>query len=118
MSDTSQKITAVMKEKHISVRRLSEMTGITKSSVSNYMNGLRAIPLDKLQLIAVALGVSAKWLIGWSEDREENQNEKKPTAKSELEIESEEFVQLFTSLDPENRKRILDLMRALASSQA
>lgn len=74
MSSVSERLTGLMREKHISCRKLSDMTGITKSSVNNYANGLRSIPLDKLQLIANALDVSASWLIGWADNRDGSNN--------------------------------------------
>lgn len=40
MSSVSERLASLMREKHISCRKLSDMTGITKSSVNNYANGV------------------------------------------------------------------------------
>lgn len=46
-----------MYEKNISVRQLSTMTGISKSTINNIMNEIYSPTLDNLELLARALKV-------------------------------------------------------------
>ena len=115
MSDVSDRLTDVMREKHISCRKLSEMTGITKSSVSNYTNGSRPIPLDKLQLMANALGVSAAWVIGWADNRDGSNNDEQPD--QEIKPLEAEFIQAFSALNRQNQLFALKMVQELLETQ-
>ncbi|WP_368366712.1 helix-turn-helix domain-containing protein [Ruminococcus sp. J1101004sp1_RTP21198st1_B9_RTP21198_201120] len=46
-----------MYEQHVSVRRLSELTGIPKSTIGNIMNEKYSPTMDNLERIAQALQV-------------------------------------------------------------
>lgn len=95
---------------------LATETGINKNTIYAIIKrDNEKVNMGTLTTIAEALGVSVDYF--FEKDLDVNQN-KRPVQMDEPEAESEEFVRLFTSLDAENRKRILDLMRALASSQA
>ena len=50
-------LTKVMYEKNVSVRQLSNMTGIPKSTINNIMIEKYSPPLDNLERIAKALKV-------------------------------------------------------------
>lgn len=50
-------LTKVMYEKHISVRQLSNLTGIPKSTINNIMTEKHSPTLDNLERIARALKV-------------------------------------------------------------
>lgn len=74
MSECSDKILKLIKEKNLSYMKFSEMTGIPKSALQRYATGeTEKIPVDRLESIANALNVSAQYLLGWKGD------EKKPT---------------------------------------
>ena len=47
----------VRREKHVSVEELAEKTGIGRSTLYNYENGLFSPTIDALEKIADALGV-------------------------------------------------------------
>ena len=58
MSETSDRLLAIIKEKDISYGELSKLTGIPKSVLQRYATGFTSkIPVDRLQLIARALNV-------------------------------------------------------------
>jgi len=66
MNDIAVRISKAMSEKKISYGELNKLTGIPKSALQRYATGeTDKIPLDRLELIAEALGVSAEHLIGW-----------------------------------------------------
>ena len=47
----------IMYDKNISVRQLSMMTGISKSTINNIANGAYSPTLDNMELLAKALKV-------------------------------------------------------------
>lgn len=70
MSAISTKILSIILEKNISYGELSDKTGIPKSALQRYATGqTEKIPIDRLQAIANALGTSAQYLMGWSDDQ-------------------------------------------------
>lgn len=116
MSDASDRLTEIMQEKHISCRKLSDMTGITKSSVNNYANGSRSIPLDKLQLMASALGVSAAWIIGWADNRDGSNNGEQ--LDQEIKPLEAEFIQSFSALSHQHQSFVLRMIQELLETQS
>ena len=68
MNDISRRILAHITEKDISYGELSNLTGIPKSALQRYATGeTEKIPLDRLQRIADAIGVTAAYLMGWED---------------------------------------------------
>ena len=62
----SEKIAAAMQDKSISIRELSEKTGIPKSAVQRYISGeTDKIPIDRVKLMAEALGIDPAYIMGW-----------------------------------------------------
>lgn len=66
MSDISKKILNIIQEKDISYGELSSLTGIPKSALQRYATGeTEKIPIDRLRIIASAIGTSPEYLMGW-----------------------------------------------------
>lgn len=66
MSEISMRILNLLSEKNISYGELAAKTRIPKSALQRYATGeTEKIPLDRLQIIAGALGVSSAYLLGW-----------------------------------------------------
>lgn len=66
MNDIAQRILNIMSEKKISYGELSKATGVPKSALQRYATGeTDKIPIDRLELIAAALGVNTEYLVGW-----------------------------------------------------
>lgn len=58
-----------IQKSNLSYAELGKITGIAKSSIQRYATGqTRKIPLDSLEKIANAIGVSAAWIMGWEEN--------------------------------------------------
>lgn len=65
----SARLAHIIEEKGVSLRELSEMTGITKSALHRYATGsVDKMPIDRMQKIALALNVDPGWLMGWIDD--------------------------------------------------
>lgn len=66
MSDISKRILDIILSKEISYGELSEKTGIPKSALQRYATGeTEKIPIDRLQIIAKAIGTTTSYLMGW-----------------------------------------------------
>lgn len=65
----------VRREKHVSVEELAEKTGIGRSTLYNYENGLFSPTIDALEKIADALGVQIEEL--YEKEEKLYENEKK-----------------------------------------
>ena len=58
-----------MKQSGLSYGEISSITNIPKSAVHRYISGdTPKIPLDRLEKISNAMGVSAAWVMGWEEE--------------------------------------------------
>ena len=64
--EIGQRILSIMAEKNITYRDLEKSTGISRSTLNRYAAKGKAIPLDKLDVIAKALGTDSKTLLGWN----------------------------------------------------
>jgi transcriptional regulator with XRE-family HTH domain len=65
---TAQRIRAALNNKGWNAQRLSDETGISKSSISQYVNGYSAPSNINAGKIGNALGVSPAWLMGFGDD--------------------------------------------------
>lgn len=68
MSELSNRILNLIIDKDLSYGELSNLTGIPKSALQRYATGeTEKIPVDRLELIAKALGTSSARLMGTAE---------------------------------------------------
>ena len=71
MSDISTKLHESIQRAGYSYGELAKLTGIPKSAIQRYATGATPkIPMDRLQLLANALNVSAQYLMGWEEKKD------------------------------------------------
>ena len=68
MDQICKNVRSIRKEKKISLKTLSEMSGLSLSYLSNYENGKVNITIASLYQIAQSLGVSIKELVAEKED--------------------------------------------------
>ncbi len=68
MSDRSERLNRAIGESGYSYQELSDLTGISKSSLQRYATGeTKKIPIDCIEKIAKAVGVTSRYLMGWDE---------------------------------------------------
>lgn len=68
MSEISSRLQQAFVKKEYSYGELSKITGIPKSAIQRYVTGeTEKIPLDRLEKMAAALGVSSSYLMGWDD---------------------------------------------------
>ncbi|MDD6570320.1 MAG: helix-turn-helix transcriptional regulator [Acidaminococcus sp.] len=63
----------IMKKRKITIAELSKITGISNSSLSEYLKGKYSPKQDKIALIATALDVNLDWLIGLDASQKEKE---------------------------------------------
>ncbi len=99
----------------ISADLLAEKLGKNRATIYRYeSDDIENMPLQIISPLAEILCVSPAYLMGWTDDMNPNTNE----LAVEDEPERDEFVRLFSYLNSENRKRMIDLMKVLVEGQA
>ena len=68
--DTGNKIRKVRKNKHLSMKELGRMIGVSEQAISQYERGLRKVPLEIVFKISEALDVSITYLLQNQEEDE------------------------------------------------
>lgn len=77
MINRAERISQAIKSKGLSYAELEKLTGVSKSALQRYASGeTKKIPIDVVEQIAAATGVSARCLMGWEEP------ESKPAANA------------------------------------
>lgn len=73
MNERAERISSAIKSKGFSYAELEKLTGVSKSALQRYASGeTRKIPVDVIERIAAATGVTARYLMGWDEQPETN----------------------------------------------
>lgn len=118
MQNTATRLKQIMRDRNlrqVDIIRLAEPyckefnLKLTKSDMSQFVSGKVEPGQWKLTILGKALNVSEVWLMGYDVPMERED----PVPVQDA--EQKELVKLFSALSPENRQRILDLMKALLS---
>ena len=68
INDTIKRLKECIIQSGYSYEQLEKMTGISRSSLQRYANGITSkIPIDAIQTIAETLGVRAEYILGWDD---------------------------------------------------
>lgn len=113
MSIRSERIKTLIEQSQRSYQELEKITGIKKSSLQRYASGVTTkIPLDVIEKLSVAFGVSQEYLMGWSE------SEKKiPPSESDLTEGEKMVLELFRKIPEDRQAEALDLLRVALRMQ-
>lgn len=114
-----EKIRACREAKHLTQTELGLTCGVAKQTIFKYETGVVTnIPLDKLKLMASALGVSAAYLMGWEDapDSKEKPSEDKKTAP-ELSESVKKLISVMSQLTPENQRIVLAAAKGFLQEQ-
>lgn len=93
-----ERIAYEMEKQHLSCRDLEKATGISRSTINRYANGVTPVPLDKAEKIAAALGLRTYELLGWIDSES---------------VEVNEFIEKVRRLTPEEFHRLVAIAEAL-----
>ncbi|WP_105300588.1 helix-turn-helix domain-containing protein [Anaerococcus marasmi] len=108
MSDFVKRLNQLMNENKISQNKLSEITGITQSSISDWANGKYKPRQDKVYLLSEALKVSPAYLLGYSDNKNLDQ---KSTTNNTSKIDK-----LFNQLNDEGKGKAISYTQDLVDS--
>ena len=85
MNEIVKRLREAIKSKQYSYGELSKLTGIPKSAIQRYATGqTEKIPLDRLEALASALGVSSAYLMGWEEEKPQDDQHAQEEDDAEL----------------------------------
>lgn len=123
MVNRAERISMAISEKGISYAELEKITGVSKSALQRYATGqTKKIPIDVIEKIAVATGVSARYLMGWDEKTAPADGESDSSVDIAALLETarprSEWREIIGQLSRENKIKLLEYARLLLLSQA
>lgn len=72
MVNRADRISKAIRDKGISFAELEHITGVSKSALQRYAAGeTKKIPIDVIEKVAAATGVSTRYLMGWEDPDEQ-----------------------------------------------
>lgn len=113
MSIRSERIKALIEQSQKTYQELEKITGIKKSSLQRYASGATTkIPLDVIEKLSSAFGVSQEYLMGWSE------SEKNLSPSEENLTEGEKILlDLFRKVPEADQPLVLRMIRVALGNQ-
>lgn len=106
-SNTSKRLKQLMNVLNINQTDIVEKTGLPKSAISMYVNGVREPRQDKISIIADAFSLNEAWLMGYDVPME-----RKELSAKEGEKDAELIIK-FSQLDEKDKKIVTDLIDSL-----
>ena len=113
MATFSKRLRTAIDMRGISQTELAKKTGISKSSISHYLKGNWEGKQDAVYALALALNVSEAWLMGFDAKMERGNNLTAPQSTDDM----DEINQIFASLSPDNRAKLVELGHLYLTSQ-
>lgn len=107
MNIFSERLKQALNERGMKPIELSELTGISKSSISDWINGKYEAKSDKILLIAKALNVNESFLIGLQVPMD-NDTQKIESRKKNINNKTvSELIEIMNKLDEAGQSAIL-----------
>ena len=119
MSEISDKILRLIQERGYSYGALAELTGIPKSALQRYATGETGkIPLERVETLARALGVSPAYLMGLEEQTAAEEEEMQELLFQLREREDMRMLfKLAKDASPKDVKRAVAIIEALRQQE-
>ena len=117
VSDSQKRIKELMEYYHINQTELCKRTGITKSALSNYLNGDREPRQTQVSKLADPFNVNPAWLMGYDvpmflETNTDNQAHEQLLSIYERNIKLKELVDLYLNVPPDIQDTVISLLKA------
>ena len=113
-NDLSRKIKQLRLERNMTLEEVATIVGVGKSTVRKWETGMIAnMKRDKIALLAVALGTTPAYLMGWKEDTEQVNS---PDVLNLTEGETM-LLELFRQIPEDAQKMYLEVLRASLKNQ-
>ena len=116
MLTRSERIKLLIEKSGQSYQELEKTTGIKKSSLQRYASGITTkIPLDVIEKLSKAFNVSQEYLMGWTEDI---QNEEKKSPEEPKLSEGEKMMlELFRRVPEDQQQLVLQMIRVALNTK-
>lgn len=102
--NTGEKIKAIRKDLGFSAEYIAEKIGVSPSTIYRYENNdIANMKIDKLKSIAVLLGTSASYLLGWDDSSREER----------LSVSESSLISIFRDMNQDGQQKILDYAKDL-----
>ena len=108
-----QNLKALRDSLNMTQEEFGKSIGLAKSTYNNYETGVREPKSDFWIAIAQKYNVSIDYLMGI--ENPQNENQPAPTNGDELAEDDKRIIELLHQLTPENRERVFEIIKALAS---
>lgn len=118
VSSFKNRLKDLLQEKNMTQKELSNLTGITPSSISDWLRGKYEAKQDKIDIIATALNVSQAYLMGYDVPKVNHIKmfAKESNSNRNLTNNQENIISLFTLLNEEGQKKALAYTQDLVDS--
>ena len=98
ISDFAERLRMALNFRNMKATELSELTGINKSTISQYLSNEYVAKRDRIELFAKILNVNEAWLIGYDVPMEtNNQDDLEEYELSHDELKEYENIKMTTS---------------------
>lgn len=122
MENMGDRIKRLRSENNMTLEELGNRVGVGKSTVRKWENGIIAnMRQDKIAKLAVALGVTPAYLMGWESTAdipmERVPNKVESVQSSSVSAQCKEIIEVCNQLSPHNQRKVLTYSKNLLSTQ-
>lgn len=109
VSSFKNRLKELLLEKNMTQKELSNLTGITPSSISDWLRGKYEAKQDKIDIIATALNVSQAYLMGYDVPKVNRIKmfAKESNSNQSLTNNQEKIISLFNQLNEDGQEKAL-----------
>ena len=113
MGGMAQRIKELRQQRGLTLEQVATIVGVGKSTVRKWETGMIAnMKRDKIASLAMALGTTPAYLMGW----EENEEEKEIPGEIVLTEDEKMLLNLFRQIPEDQQKVFLEMGRVYANS--
>ena len=116
MREFSQQLKEIMDKRGMTQSELCELTGISKSALSQYLSGAFKPKQERTYLLAKALRTTPEYLMGLTDDPEGNQEEIEKIPQQDQMLE--ELMSIYDSITEEKRRELLNYAKFAQSRES
>lgn len=110
----AQRIKELRQQRGLTLEQVATIVGVGKSTVRKWETGMIAnMKRDKIASLAMALGTTPAYLMGWEETAEE----KEIPGEIVLTEEEKMLLNLFRRVPEQNQAMVLEMIRAAVNTQ-
>lgn len=106
--ETARRLRSALAKSGLSQQELSDKSGVSKASISQYINGTHIPGNKKAGMIAEVLGCSPLWLMGF---------DVKDNAPLKEDKNIQRFIELLEPLSEEEQERLFNIMNMIINER-